>query len=164
MLGSHIKRRRDGRFSLKLSVPERGLLRMLPREAQGLLDNRADPVLRRVFPVAYPGDADAEENYQELIGNELARKHRDELDTLSSTADASEIDVTQLGQWLGAIGVLRVLVGNSLDVGEELEDVPEDDPRSSQVSVYRYLSWLQGEVIDALAASLPSEGREIEAQ
>jgi hypothetical protein len=163
MLGSHIKRRRDGRFTLRLSVPERGLLRMLPREAQGLLDNRSDPVLRRVFPVAYPGDPDAENSYQELIGSELARKHRDELDVLASTADASEIDSAQLGQWLGAIEVLRLMLGTSLDVGEELEDVPESDPRSSQVSVYRYLSWLQGEVVDALATALPTEGREVEA-
>jgi hypothetical protein len=29
--------------------------------------------------------------------------------------------------------------------------------------VYRYLSWLQGEVIDALATALPTEGREVEA-
>jgi hypothetical protein len=163
MLGSHIKRRRDGRFTLKLSNPERGLLRMLPREAQGLLDNRTDPVLRRVFPVAYPGDADAEDAYQELVGSELARKHRDELTVLSETADDSEIDSAQLGQWLGAIEVLRLMLGTSLDVGEELEDVPESDPRSSQVSIYRYLSWLQGEVVDALATSLPSEGREVEA-
>jgi Domain of unknown function (DUF2017) len=136
---------------------------MLPREAQGLLDNRSDPVLRRVFPVAYPGDADAEDSYQELVGSELARKHRDELMVLSETADDSEIDSAQLGQWLGAIEVLRLMLGTSLDVGEELEDVPESDPRSSQVSIYRYLSWLQGEVVDALATSLPSEGREVEA-
>jgi hypothetical protein len=163
MLGSHIKRRRDGRFALRLSVPERGLLRMLPREAQGLLDDRSDPVLRRVFPVAYPGDADAENSYQDLVGGELVRKHHDELDVLASTADASEIDSSQLGQWLGAIEVLRLMLGTSLDVGEELEEVPDDDPRSSQVSVYRYLSWLQGEVIDALATALPTEGREVEA-
>jgi hypothetical protein len=91
------------------------------------------------------------------------RKHHDELDVLASTADASEIDSSQLGQWLGAIEVLRLMLGTSLDVGEELEEVPDDDPRSSQVSVYRYLSWLQGEVIDALATALPTEGREVEA-
>jgi hypothetical protein len=161
MLGPHIKRRRDGRFSLRLSVPERGLLRLLPREAQGLLDNREDPTVRRVFPVAYPGDPEADEAYQQLVGSELARKHRDELEVLAQTADASEVDGVQLGQWLGAIEVLRLMLGTSLDVGEEVEDLPESDPRSSQVSVYRYLSWLQGEVIEALAASLPSEGREV---
>ena len=85
-------------------------------------------MLRRVFPVAYPGDADAESSYQDLIGSELARKHRDELDVLASTADASEIDGAQLGQWLGAIEVLRLMLGTSLDVGEELEEVPESDP------------------------------------
>jgi hypothetical protein len=136
---------------------------MLPREAQGLLDDRSDPVLRRVFPVAYPGDADAEHSYQDLVGGELVQKHHDELDVLASTADASEIDSSQLGQWLGAIEVLRLMLGTSLDVGEELEEVPDDDPRSSQVSVYRYLSWLQGEVIDALATALPIAGREVEA-
>jgi len=163
MLGPRIKRRRDGRFSLRLTLPERGLLRMLPLEAQGLLEQRGDPVVRRVFPVAYPADAEADSAYQELVGSELARKHRDELDVLASTADASEIDSTQLGQWLGALEVLRLMLGTSLDVSEDVDDVAESDPRSSQVAVYRYLSWLQGEVIDALGAMLPSEGREIEA-
>jgi hypothetical protein len=161
MLGPHIKRRRDGRFTLRLSVPERGLLRLLPREAQGLLDNREDPTVRRVFPVAYPNDPEADEAYQELVGSELARKHRDELEVLAQTADANEVDGVQLGQWLGAIEVLRLMLGTSLDVGEEVDDLPESDPRSSQVAVYRYLSWLQGEVIEALATSLPSEGREV---
>jgi Domain of unknown function (DUF2017) len=163
MLGSHIRRRRDGRFSLRLSVPERGLLRLLPREAQGLLDKREDPAVRRVFPVAYPGDPDAESSYQDLVGSELARKHKDELEVLASTADATEVDSIQLGQWLAALEVLRLMLGTSLDVSEELEEIPESDPRSSQVAVYRYLSWLQGEVIEALATGMPSEGREVEA-
>jgi Domain of unknown function (DUF2017) len=163
MLGSHIKRRRDGRFTLRLSVPERGLLSLLPREAQGLLDNREDPTLRRVFPVAYPGDSEAEEAYQDLVGSELARKHRDELEVLASTADANEVDGIQLNQWLGAIEVLRLMLGTSLDVSEEVEELPDSDPRSSQLAVYRYLSWLQDEVIGALASGLPSEGREVEA-
>jgi hypothetical protein len=136
---------------------------MLPREAQGLLDQRDDPSVRRVFPVAYPNDSEAEESYRDLVGGELVAKHKDELDVLSQTADETEIDVTQLGQWLGAIEVLRLMLGTSLDVGEEVDDLPESDPRSPQVAVYRYLSWLQGEVIDALAMSLPDEGREIEA-
>ena len=144
-------------------MPERGLLRLLPREAQGLLDKRTDPAVRRVFPVAYPGDPEAESSYQDLVGSELARKHKDELEVLASTADASEVDSIQLGQWLGAIEVLRLMLGTSLDVSEELEEIPESDPRSSQVSVYRYLSWLQGEVIEALATGMPSEGREVEA-
>ena len=64
------------------------------------------------------------------MGGELARKHHDELEVLSSTADAAEIDSTELGQWLGAIEVLRLMLGTSLDVSEELEEVPESDPRS----------------------------------
>lgn len=164
MLGPHIKRRRDGhRFALKFSLQERGLLRTLPREAQGLLDKRDDIAVRRVFPVAYPGDADAQEAYREMVGSELARKHRDELEVLASTADAAEIDVVQLNQWLGAIEVLRLMLGTSLDISEDPDELPESDPRAAQVAVYRYLSWLQGEVVDALAAGLPDEGREAEA-
>ncbi|MFZ0666088.1 MAG: DUF2017 family protein [Acidimicrobiales bacterium] len=163
MLGPHIKRKRDGRFALKLSMPERGLLRVLPKEAQGLLERPDDPVVRRVFPVAYPGDDVAEESYRDLVGGELVRKHRDELDCLSETADSSDIDGEQLGQWLGALEVLRLMLGTSLDVSEDPEELPDSDPRAPQVAVYRYLSWLQGEVIDALASSLPSGGRELEA-
>jgi len=136
---------------------------MLPKEAQGILDRPDDPVVQRVFPVAYPGDHEAEAAYRDLVGGELVRKHRNELDVLSSTADANDIGVIELNQWLGALEVLRLMLGTSLDVGEVAEELPESDPLAAQVSVYRYLSWLQGEVIEALAASLPSGGREVEA-
>ena len=47
--------------------------------------------------------------------------------------------------------VLRLMLGTSLDVSEDVDDVPESDPRSSQVAVYRYLSYLQEMVVEALA-------------
>ena len=34
------------------------------------------------------------------------------------------------------------------------------DPRAAQFTVYHYLSMLQGEIVDALAAALPDEGTE----
>ena len=155
MFGPRIKRRRDGRYLLRLSAAERSLLQNLPSEALDMLEDRSSPSLQRVFPVAYPDDPTAEADYQALVGGELLDRRRHALDTLASTAEAEDLDEEQLQQWLGALETMRLVVGSELDVTEDMDDMPDTDPRAPTFMVYRYLSWLQGDVIEALAAALP---------
>ncbi|MHB1503595.1 MAG: DUF2017 family protein [Acidimicrobiales bacterium] len=151
------RRTRDGKFRIRLQAPERELLRALPDQARGLLDTR-DSSTFRLFPVAYAGDPEADADYRSLVGNELLRHHADALETLATTSDAVELSEEELQQWLAALEVLRLVLGTQLDVGEEPEHVARDDPRAPRLAVYRYLSWLQGEIVDTLAAALPSGG------
>jgi hypothetical protein len=41
-----------------------------------------------------------------------------------------------------------------------MEEIAEDDERVHAFALYRYLTWLQSEVVDALAAELDPEGTE----
>jgi len=150
-------RDRHGRFRTGLTAGERELLKALPRQAQGLLEAR-DPNAARVFPVAYPNDARAESEYREMMGEHLLKKHQRSLDTLASTIDRSTVDEDDILQWLDALEVLRLVLGTQLDVSEDTIVVEDSDPRAPQVAVYRYLSMLQEEIVETLAAALPSEG------
>jgi Domain of unknown function (DUF2017) len=150
-------RDRHGRFRTGLGADERQLLRSLPRQAQGLLEAR-HPNAARVFPVAYPQDARAESDYREMMGAHLLERHQHALETLVATVDAQSVDEEELHQWLDALEVLRLVLGTQIDVSEDEMLMEESDPRVPQVAVYRYLSMLQGEIVDSLAETLPKGG------
>ncbi|MGA2036195.1 MAG: DUF2017 family protein [Acidimicrobiales bacterium] len=150
-------RDRHGHFRIGLGTNERELLKALPSRAQGLLEAR-DPSTARVFPVAYPQEAKAESDYQEMMGAHLLHRHQRAFDTLAATVDAPSVDEDEIQQWLDALEVLRLLLGTQLDVTEDVIDVDDSDPHAPQVAVYQYLSMLQGEIVDSLAETLPEGG------
>jgi len=150
-------RDRHGRIRPGLETPERDLLRALPHQARELVEHD-EPSAQRLFPVAYLDNAAAQADYRELMGTQLLEHHRQALDTLASTVDAATIDEDELHVWLGAVEVLRLILGTQLDVSEDFAEVDPDDPRVDQFTVYQYLSMLQGEIVDALAEALPTGG------
>lgn len=147
-------RDRQGRFHPRLSAEERHLLASLPGQVLELLA-RADPATRRLFPPAYPDDAAAEKEYQALVGESLLSHHRQALDALAEGATADTLDEGDLEQWMAALEVLRLVLGTQLEVTEDMTDLERDDPRAPGFALYAYLSMMQGEVVDALADTLP---------
>ena len=152
-----ISRTRDGRFRVRLLAQERELLRRLPDELRDLL-GEDDPSLVRLFPPAYPEDDRADEDYRGLVRGELLDGKLAALRTLQETADADRLDEKQLSAWLGALESLRLVLGTQLDVSEEIYGAPPDphDPQAAQLALYGWLSWLQEEVVQALASALPA--------
>ena len=153
MFGPRIERTRRGDFRLRLSREERELLRTLPRELGSLLaSDPADPALRRLFPPAYPDDAEGEAEYRRLMDGELLGGRRAALRVLEETADRERLREDELEAWLGAVNDLRLVLGTRLGVTEELYERELDprDPRAPDLAVYIYLSWLQEQLVEAL--------------
>ncbi len=125
-------RDRQGRIRPGLEAPERELLRMLPQQARELVDHD-DPTAQRLFPVAYPDDAAAQSDYREMMGTQLLEHHQHALDTLVSTIDAATIDLDELHGWLGAVEVLRLLLGTQLDVSEDMVDTDPSGPTTPTI-------------------------------
>ena len=69
----------------------------------------------------------------------------------------SDLDEAQLEAWLGALESLRLVLGTQLDVTEETyaAELDPDDPSAPALALYGYLSWLQEQAVEALAAGLP---------
>jgi Domain of unknown function (DUF2017) len=147
-------RDRHGRIRPGLEPTERDLLRMLPAQARELVDIE-EPSAQRLFPVAYPDNDESQAEYRSMMGSQLLEHHRHSLDALVASIDDDTVDEDQLSVWLGAVEVLRLLLGTQLDVSEDHVTVLPDDPRAEQFTVYQYLSMLQGEIVDALARGLP---------
>ena len=159
MTPRRVARRADGHFDLDLPPEERSLLRSLPSSMRLALTEGTtadDPGLARLNPKAYPGDDEFEAEYRDLIGNELAAGRLAALDTLEATADAPTLDENQMQAWMRAINDTRLLLGTRLAVTEDraAREVPDDHPDAQAIAVYDYLSWLEEQLVEAIAQNL----------
>lgn len=130
-------------------------MRSLPGQMREVLESGGvdDPSVARLFPSAYPGDPQRDEEYRLLVHDELRQSLLGALDTLEATADQTELDEEQLLGWMRAINEVRLLLGTRLDVTEDQTSrrVPDEDPRAPALALYGWLSWLQEQVVEALA-------------
>ena len=148
-----IERTGKGDIRLRLPRDERALLRSLPAQLHRLLaDAPDDPSLERLFPPAYD-DAEDEAEYRRLMGDELLEGRRRALRVLEETLDQDRLTKEQAEAWLTALNDLRLVLGTRLEVTEDmlLERLRPDDPNAFEISLYAYLSWLQEQLVDALA-------------
>ena len=150
-----------GGYDLRLTAPERDLLRSLAPEMRAILLDGSDPALSRLFPSAYPDDPELEEEWREISHDQLVEGHLSSLAVLEEHVDAEHLDEDQLSAWMRAINQVRLLFGTRLEVTEEREELQfdSDDPRTAALEIYDYLSWLQEDVVAALAErSEPGRG------
>jgi hypothetical protein len=153
-----IERRRDGTFAVRLPRDERALLSELPGQVRSLLE-AGDASAERLFPPAHADDEAAERDYRSLVGTSLAEGKVAALEALARTAGADRLTETELESWLGALESLRLVVGTQLGVTEESYGAFDPShPDAPRLALYLWLSWLQEEVVQALATTLPAEG------
>jgi hypothetical protein len=155
-LGRRLRRTKAGKYQLKLSRPERDLLRSLPGQVREMIDSTdsTDPSVRRLFPPAYRNEEQAEAEYQNLMHDELREHHLRALSVMEETIDAERLDEEQVVSWLSAINELRLVLGTNLEVTESQESVDPNDPRAPGLALYAYLSWLEEQVVETLTATL----------
>ena len=157
---SPVERTRSGDYRLRLSRKERVLLRMLLAELATLLEEPDGADLRRLFPPA-SDDPDRDAEYRGLVRDQLVDGRARALETLERTLTAEKLTPEEADAWLRVLNDLRLILGTRLDVTEEtmLGELDPNDPNTHQYAVYAYLSWLQEELVRALAAGLPAPGR-----
>lgn len=149
---------RGDRFAVHLPRDERDVLASLPSQLREALDH-GEPTLFRLFPPAYADDDEANAGYVELVGQGLVEGKLRALAELERTAYADVLSEDELGAWLGALESLRLALGTQLDVSEATyERFDPADPDAPRLALYHWLSWLQEEVVRALAGELQSSG------
>jgi hypothetical protein len=151
-----VRRTRKGDFEVHLGDGERELLRSLVPQlrellAAGAAGTTVDSSLTRLFPTAYPDDAELDAEYQSLVRDELLEKRLAALDVVEETVDAERLTEEQLLRWMGSVNDLRLVLGTRLDVTEDMDDVDLDDPDAPLYGVYGYLGWLLEHIVEALS-------------
>jgi hypothetical protein len=156
-----IRRLRTGGYHLAIPHGERELLRQLPGQLLELLGTD-DPALERLSPPAYGDDDARSAEYAAMVRKDLLAQRRGSLQVLEATVDAEELDEEQAGAWLTALNDLRLVLGTRLDITEDMEDRPvaADEHTAAAYEVYRYLTFLQAQLVDALSAGLAAVPRQ----
>lgn len=121
-----------------------------------------DPVLRRLFPDAYPHDAQASSDFRRFTERELKTKKISDAQIVLSSLTATEggavplrVTPEEIQPWLRTLTSVRIAVATRLGItdaesADELAQLPEDDPRAFMVSVYDWLGFAQETMISAL--------------
>lgn len=124
-----------------------------------------DPVLSRLLPEFHQLDPD--QPSRETLESSAALRSLYEpevvdaklgvagvvLRTLPEEGGEVKLSLEQADSWASALNDVRLALGTALEVTEEMPDeLPDDDPRSSHLGVYHWLTWVQESLVQALAA------------
>jgi len=146
----------------QLPDPDADPFEALARDLEHKSDPPEDPVLRRLFPDAYPSDPEASADFRRFTQRELSDKKvtealavRTVLEQTQGGAYEVKIPVAEADVWLRTLTSLRLAVAVRLgisdaDSADELADLPEDDPRAFMASIYDWLGFAEETLISAL--------------
>jgi hypothetical protein len=128
-----------------------------------------DPVLRRLFPTAYPDDEEAAGEFRRFTEGGLRdHKARAAVQVIDSLEEAGlpselgedglvvdvELDREQSVTWMKSFTDIRLALATRLGVEEDDEDywmaLPDEDPRTHVYDIYQWVGYLQETLVDAL--------------
>jgi hypothetical protein len=124
-----------------------------------------DPILARLLPAAYRDDDEAAAEYRTLMETDLRLEKsaalQRVLDDLASggTRRGGELRIEladdDAALWLYALNDVRLALGTTLDVTEDVDDATAardaDSPHAAGLAVYDWLTWLQDATVGALS-------------
>jgi hypothetical protein len=147
-----IRPTRSGTYRVQVLGWQQSMLTNLVDQLRDLLLDGSSPLLRRLFPTAYPSDAEADAAYADLVGDQLLAAKLDALDAVEATIGGGEFTEEQLTGWMQAVNSLRLVLGTRLDVSEDLDpgDVADDDPDKALWVSYELLTQMLAIIVDAL--------------
>ncbi len=140
---------------LQFSPSELELMQTLLAQYEELVQiDSDDPVLERLFPIAYRDDPDAAAEFRQytrsgLIDTKTAKAGAVAAALLAGTGDDNgAIDLTddEAERWLPVLTDLRLVVAERLGIRNDDDPVPDD----SLGEVYHWLGQLQAYLIDAV--------------
>jgi len=154
--GALVKRSRRGGYDLRIPAAEREILGTIPGMLRALLvdGDAADPALQRLYPMAFNDDEDASAEFRDITHDELLEQRLAAIDTMERTLRFDHLTEDELLAWLAALNDVRLVLGVRLEVTEEASaaDFAGDPEAERAYELYRYLSYLEEHVVDALSS------------
>ena len=126
-----------------------------------------DQVLGRLLPDFYRHDPETGETDEEETGAASAMRSLHEPEVLDGKLgvaslvlgtcpqEGGKVTLTdeQAEGWLSALNDVRLALGTALEVTEDMPDeLPEDELHREHLGVYQWLTWVQDNLVEALAA------------
>jgi uncharacterized protein DUF2017 len=128
-----------------------------------------DPVLARLFPNAYPDDAEAAGEFRRYTEGTLRdSKARAAVEIIETLEEAGlpvelaedglvvdvELDAESAGTWLRSFTDIRLALATRLGIEDDDEDywaaLPDEDPRAHVFDIYQWVGYLQETLVAAV--------------
>jgi hypothetical protein len=122
-----------------------------------------DPILSRLLPDFHRLDNEDADTKDRDSAAALRSLHEPELldlktgvagvllDTCPPGGGPVELSLEQADAWLSALNDVRLALGTTLGVSEDMPDqLPDDDPRAPHLGIYHWLTWMQESLVAAL--------------
>jgi Domain of unknown function (DUF2017). len=121
--------------------------------------DHSDPVIARLFPDAYPDDVAASADFRRFTQARQRDARLSEAEVvLAALRDSDggshpvQVRVIELDAWLKTLTAVRLSLAVRLEIetasdAEELDALPEDDPRSYIYRVYEWIAYLTENLI-----------------
>ena len=145
-----IRRRRDGTYTVDLGPAERELLVAMCDQLRDLLVN-GDPALVRLFPTPYGDDAERNEGYAALVVPELTERRLTAIETVRSTAEATQLTAEELSAWMRSVNDVRLVLGTVLGVEESGLPAGASEEDQQRFATYEYLGMVLELIVRAMA-------------
>lgn len=139
----------DGTLTVELGEHVRELLGNLVQQLRELLMIDESDDLARLYPTAYPDDADQDAFYQQMVHDQLLMSRLEGIDVVERTLRAPEITSDEADAWMGTVNQLRLVIGTRLDVSEDDPPIDEDDPERDHRIIYQALSHILEDLTEA---------------
>jgi len=151
--------RADGdAYTAKFSPEEASILSELAEQIAELVRTGGpdDPAIARLFPDAYPDDAEASAEFRRFTAEDLGdRKVRNAgiiLGTLGAVAEGTRpkrvsLSADEAQAWLRGLGDIRLSLASRLGITEE--GMPQDAP-PGLAELYDWLSFVQDSLVRAV--------------
>ncbi|HEY6567617.1 MAG TPA: DUF2017 family protein [Actinomycetota bacterium] len=151
-----LTRKGPDRFRVRMSSQERDTVTSFVAQLRLLLtseDPSSDPALARLFPAGVPDDVMANLEYEQRHGHDLLLGKLEALDTVDASIGKDELTEDEVLAWLGSLNAIRLVVGTRLEITEDSteRDFADDERQAGLFEMYRYLTWLEGGIIEALS-------------
>lgn len=145
-------RNQNGRVVVALPKAEREALTEFMDQLRHILVDGTDPGLRRLSPPARPDDPESENDYRQMIDDDLLQARLDAITTVESGIDGTTLDDEGVGAWMRSLNCLRLILGERFDTeGVDPDDGTSDDP---MVHLYHWFAWLLEQLVEAAMPGL----------
>ena len=125
----------------------------------GDVDPPDNPVLARLLPDAYRSDVEAAGDFRRYTDADLRAGKRANAQVLLDAipAEGGKIVVSRddADAWLSCLNDMRLALGTSLGVTEEIDDLEPEDPDYHAFSIYGWLGYLQESLLSCVDPRKP---------
>lgn len=161
--------RRGGRWQLRIGETEAAVLARVAGEMRAVIQVPERPEhLRRLFPVAYPDDAETQAEFARLTVADLESGKIRALDDVDRALARGKVsggvwrttfDDEEIASLLGVLNDARLALGTRLDVTEEDDDGPAGEAPEDRAArdVYWWLGMLEEMLVEQLLAAASDE-------